>query len=98
MSYLKKKKKLLCKQRKSALLVFKDVFFPSAFFPPAVHIATKTKWRRGEESTVELRNYAPIILLAIVMWLKVEMSASSLSLWDLPISPLFGKSVCDLSL
>lgn len=42
-----------------------------------------------QESTVELQNYAPIIQLAVVIWLKVEICASfclfSYYMWPKPI-------------
>lgn len=77
-------KKLLCKQRKCALwflrllLPFSWVFVTAQIVFFFHRLFTQPLKQSGggerEESTVELRNYAPIILLPVVIWFKVEMS------------------------
>lgn len=58
-------------------------FFP---LPPAVHTATKTKWRRGrEESTVE-KLYTHNSVGCWLMCQSINMSASFQPWWDLHIS------------
>lgn len=59
---------------------FGVVFVITKMYPPPTPNCSQSSWNKVEEgkegSTVELLNYAAIIQLTVVIWPKVEMSAS----------------------